>query len=478
MRRKTFEKFPIHTNNRINKKKKYEVQQLFHFTEESCEFNDPYCELNLFLSQKIKQEIHHCSNSKKWSAQLRDELLRKITPAFQKHFPHYRLGVSALKKTWEKVQYFTHQFQEEKQALTHEGKINLPFFIRENLKTVSKLKNTCHLPPYQYAHQLAVKMSECIAVMEGIRPKIDQLTRTIWSIQRHLIPDLSPQLGKSPYDESEKTDKLIVKCILDLCAEKPFISQVELAKKIKERFLKLKQSSEQLFQNTKQNILQIIEGKSIEENVHPVLIDWIQKEMIDNFLDYPSLTFKELGMETAQFFRKSYVVLETYSKEQLESKIHNWTMQGDMFMRWIRLDHSSLLLIHILELIAQSKSTCFSHLFVKNASDTFLQKYPHLAVFSKYLHGRIWIYLKYLWYTRFFPEKHSTFDHFLLWYGRFFSTEEIQQKKILEKLEQLCIKKIPLIPFDPLHTWRLLTSEKEKKTQADKGNAEKLSHCQ
>ena len=59
-------------------------------------------------------------------------------------------------------------------------------------------------------------MSECIAVVDGIRPKLDQLTRTIWSLQRHLIPKLSPEHFKSPYDENEKVDKLIVKAILEI----------------------------------------------------------------------------------------------------------------------------------------------------------------------------------------------------------------------------------------------------------------------
>lgn len=465
MRRKSYGKFPTQVSNASKKKKKTHVQQLFQFIEESPEFNDPYSELNLFLSQKIKQEIHHCSNSKKWSVQLRDELIQKITPDFQKSFPNYRLGVSALKKTWERVQYYQHQIQGEKEALTQEGKLNLPFFIRENLKTTNKLKNTCRLPPYQYAHQLAVKMSECMAVVDGVRPKLDQLTRTIWSVQKHLIPDLIPQNCKSPYDENEKIDKLIIKCILQLCTQKPYISQIELAEQILDRLIKLKQYSGYFQSNScKQLISQLIQGCVINSSLHSTLIDWIQEEMIHSVIDRPNFSSKEIEEEVSDFFVRASAIAEKESKETMEYKIHNWTIQGDMFMRWIRLDHTSSLLTHITQYAAKSE-VCFSHLFVKNVQDAYLQKYPHLSSFSRYIHGRIWIYLKYLWYTRFFSEENCTFDCFLIWYGRFFSEEESQQRKILQKLEELCLRKIPLIPFDPLHAWDLLSSEKEKKTK-------------
>ncbi|NGX38503.1 MAG: hypothetical protein K1000chlam2_01677, partial [Chlamydiae bacterium] len=62
------------------KKKQLLGRDLLDAIDESPEFHDPYSELNIFLSQKIKREMHHCSNSKKWSLQLQDELLHKITP--------------------------------------------------------------------------------------------------------------------------------------------------------------------------------------------------------------------------------------------------------------------------------------------------------------------------------------------------------------------------------------------------------------
>ena len=100
------------------KKKQKELSDLLHAVDESPEFYDPYSDLNLFLSQKIKQEMQHCGCSKKWSVKIQEDLLIKVTPEFQKQFPHYRLGVSALKKTWEKVAYYAEQIEHQKEALS------------------------------------------------------------------------------------------------------------------------------------------------------------------------------------------------------------------------------------------------------------------------------------------------------------------------------------------------------------------------
>jgi len=202
--------------------------------DELAEFYDPYSDLNLFLVQKITQEMRHCGNSKKWSLKIQEELLKKISPDFQKKFPRYRLGVAALKKTWEKIAYYSQQIQHQKEAITQDGKLNIHFFIRENLKQFATFKNLGPLHPSHYAHQLGMKMSECIATVDGVRPKLDHLTQLIWSIQRHLIPNESPDHFKSPYDEYDKIDKLIVQTILEISAKEPQIGHNELEYKVKE----------------------------------------------------------------------------------------------------------------------------------------------------------------------------------------------------------------------------------------------------
>ncbi|HSW86761.1 MAG TPA: hypothetical protein VLG49_04580 [Rhabdochlamydiaceae bacterium] len=210
------------------------LKEFLYSVDDSPDFHDPFSDLNLFLSQKIMQEMRESGFAKKWCVKIQEELIEKITPEFQKKFPQYRLGISALRKTWEKIAYYSQQIRHQKEAITQDGKLNIHFFIRENLKQYSHLKNPYNLHPYHYAHQLAVKMSECIATVEGIRPKLDHLTKMIWAMQRHLLTETSPQTCKSPYDEYDKIDKLIVKTILEMTAKEPHLSQNELEHQVKE----------------------------------------------------------------------------------------------------------------------------------------------------------------------------------------------------------------------------------------------------
>lgn len=224
----------------INNKKKDKdaLSEFLSSVDDSPEFYDPYSDLNLFLAQKIKQEMQHCGSSKKWSLKIQEELIFKIAPDFQKKFPQYRLGVSALKRTWEKIAHYSQQIQHQKEALTQDGKLNIHFFIKENLKNYTALKNPIHLHPSHFAHQIAMKMSECIATIDGTRPELDYLTKLIWSVQRHLLNGAIEQL-KSPYDEYDKIDSLIVKTILEIKAKDPQIGYHELEHKVKESLLSL-----------------------------------------------------------------------------------------------------------------------------------------------------------------------------------------------------------------------------------------------
>jgi hypothetical protein len=224
-------------NNKKNDKEDG-LSELLSSVDESPEFYDPYSDLNLFLSQKIKQEMQHYGSSKKWSLKIQENLIFKIAPEFQKKFPQYRLGVSALKKAWEKIAYYSQQIQHQKEAMTQDGKLNIHFFIKENLKNYTALKNPVHLHPCHFAHQLAMKMSECIAAIDGIRPDFEQLTKMIWWIQRHLLTGEIEQY-KSHYDEYDKIDSLIVKSILEITAKDPQMSFNELEHKVKEVLLSL-----------------------------------------------------------------------------------------------------------------------------------------------------------------------------------------------------------------------------------------------
>lgn len=187
-----------------------------HPIDETEDFYDPFSDLNLFLSKKIKRELQETGSSSTWSGKIEANLLSKILPEFKQKFPKYRLGTSALKKVWEKVAYYYEKIHEKKGAIREDGKLNLKFLIRENLKNSSL---PAHLPPYTVAEQIAVKLSECIASLEGEKPQLNHLTKIIWSIQKHLLKDLSAMQTKNPYEEYDKVDKIIVKTLLEITSK-------------------------------------------------------------------------------------------------------------------------------------------------------------------------------------------------------------------------------------------------------------------
>jgi len=451
--------------------------------DESPEFHDPYSDLNLFLSQKIKKEMRHCSNSKKWSPQLQDELLHKITPEFQELFPKYRLGVTALKKTWEKVQYFSNQIQQQKEALTQDGKLNLSFFIKENLKSTTKLHHTCHVHPCHYAHQLAVKMSECIAVVDGIRPKLEQLTRTIWSLQRHLIPKLAPEHFKSPYDENEKADKLIAKAILEITAKHPGISQAELSFHVHKRLVGLRALTTNYTSSEIKKMLTALYAdhchfttqrmeKILEKIPYPTA-KCLKSEMAAIAIDSPHFGPEQVVEETFSFFEKATQALYETEEEELERKIQNWTIQGDMLIRWIRLNHSSAL---FLELEKRFNSEKDFEEIIDESLQAFMEKYPRLLPFAKDVKLRSWIYLKYLFYTKGFDEEVPTYDRFITWNKRLFSRENLSATELIEQVERICKKMLPLIPFNKARAQTILVTEKQDHSHEKHWQTEPLSH--
>lgn len=208
--------------------------------DESEEFLDPFSDLSLFLAKRVKREILKEKNPKKWSHKIQNLLLREILPDFSKKFPRYRLGNTALKKTWEKVGYYLKTIQQEQGALLANGKLNVDFIIKRNLGQLvaSGTNHTFH--PYNSAHSLAVKISECIATHDGIRPAIDELTKTIWAVQKHLILK-KPQDATPSSEKYDQLDKLIVRFQLEAIAKDPLLSKNQLSLTIEKKIENLKQ---------------------------------------------------------------------------------------------------------------------------------------------------------------------------------------------------------------------------------------------
>ncbi len=71
------------------------------------ELIDP--QISLFLARKIRQ-THLLDRSKEWSHYLQEKLIEKISPEFEKKFPESRLGSSAIKKVWNKINHLSELF--------------------------------------------------------------------------------------------------------------------------------------------------------------------------------------------------------------------------------------------------------------------------------------------------------------------------------------------------------------------------------
>ncbi len=227
----------LHT--RTNKKSPSFTDDSCALVDESPDFHDPYSDLNLFLSQKIRGEMRKEGFIKKWSLKIQEALLEKIVPEFQRKFPNYRLGVSALRKSWEKIAYYTEQVETQKGATDEKGNLRLSFLISENLRHYPHMSSISGFHPYHYAHQLGLKISECVAVVDGIKPSLDHMTRLIWSMQRHLLTWELLQETNSPYDEYDRLDRQIVKTILEIKTQEPHLSSDQLEARVVENYTSL-----------------------------------------------------------------------------------------------------------------------------------------------------------------------------------------------------------------------------------------------
>jgi hypothetical protein len=563
--------------------------------DEAPDFHDPFSDLSLFLSQKIKQEMEEHGSAKKWSLKIQDELIKKITPDFQKKFPHYRLGIAALRKIWEKISYYSQQIQGEKEATLSDGKLNTHFFIKENLKEYIHLNNPYQLQPYHWAHQLAMKVSECIATIDGTRPKLDELTQVIWSVQRHLLANISPTKMKCPYDEFDKIDHLIVKTILEISANEPHLSQPQLQQKVKEsieslrelpafsssdkitsticallaqklyptssfhtRFLAQQKNAlshfvkrhtslckgahslpdlvrritalyslasqlpksltreeiraalrsfyfpsepkphlpqsvwafisaegmllhaqnmsdtEEVWQaiiaayeetaflpslsSQEMEFLEIViwkrlsETEGLLEKLPYVVGQRIEEEIANILIDNPAQSFSSLVHLAVQFFQRTKELSLHKKWSEIERKIQNWTLQGDMLCRFICLDPDNNLLKLIHQKWHEQKEQKLSHLeFVSHICIEYLHAFPSLAMYAPQLSRRVWILYKYFWYASLTSPEESSFDRFLKWHAADLTTENK-----LPHLEEICAKTLPLVPFDPSSCKKLI----------------------
>ncbi|MCH9631281.1 MAG: hypothetical protein S4CHLAM37_13030 [Chlamydiia bacterium] len=253
--------------------------------DETEDFHDPFSDLSLFLSKQIKSEVQRNGSSKQWSQKIEKDLLKKILPEFKVKFPKYRLGVSAVKKVWEKVSYYYGKVQTQKEAIKSDGKLNIEYMIKENLRGCQTLKPSFDMPEYNTAHQLAIKMSECIATLDGVRPRLDHLTKTIWAAQKHMLKSLPTNASKNAFEEYDNIDKLIVRMLLEKTAENHATCKIDLAESIKNQFHMIRDLVKDTpKENLYQNIAKVIAKKFYKNTSMYHLLNQDEKDTIYNFI--------------------------------------------------------------------------------------------------------------------------------------------------------------------------------------------------
>ncbi|MBM3197642.1 MAG: hypothetical protein FJZ58_00105 [Chlamydiae bacterium] len=583
----------LHSSSALSLNKKRNLDASFKLlspAEETPDFHDPYSSLSLFLSHQIKEEMQKTGLVHKWTQNFQDNLLSKITPEFQKRFPQYRLGVTALKKTWEKVIFYTQQVQSRSEALDEHGKLNLSFFIRENLRQYFQQNPVSFLHPQQLAYQIASKMGECIAVIEGTKPKLHFLTKIICSLQRHLLRSC-PLPTKPPSQKVELIDQLIVKTLLTITAKHPSISMEELEHTLRESLHSIQELSDlfssekitcnisailaeklyasssfsmnfsmrekealhcfltkhlalyknsslslpelvrrmislytlatqlpkdlscscfssavnyvlhkdetqrpelpqalyafltaelcllkglsstsseaivqqtlfQAYQETKflpnftnKDLLEITLWKVLSETEGfleklPYRVGQrIEEEISHILIENPHKHFTSIAQETTSFFKQVQEL--TKNTKDLEERIHLWALQGDMLCRFLPQDTNAPL-VRILQDLWQQEGPPSCHTaFVQEAVRQFLKAFPSLSIYVPQVHTKAWILYKHLWFTRFSREQESSFERFLQWHLLFLLQQEQKPDVLLQQLEALCKKTLPLLPFDP-----------------------------
>ncbi len=370
--------------------------------DESPELHDPYSDLNIFLAQKVKEEITAGGVEKKWSVHTQEKLIEKISPEFKRRFPYYRLGVAALKKIWEKVAYFAAVFENQKEALTEEGKVNIRFLIRENLKQLLGSKKNFLFHPYLLAQQLALKITECIATYDGIRPVLKHITTLIWAAQRHLIPPQQVSL----HDDFDPWDKLILKCMLEALGKNPQLSQNDLQTQVRNALRTLQQLPEEL---------------CLKEEISYLLID------------NPDQSPSEAARTALQFLTKARSLTASADWVEIEHKITLWTIQGALALRLVRIEDSPLL-----QLLQDKEGAP-----LRDILQTYLRRYPHLKHLAPQIAARTRILSRYIWYTLRSTPSQSTVSRFFQWHlNRLSGPDKIDQ------LEEICRQQLPLLPFD------------------------------
>ncbi len=452
---------------------------------------DPHSDLSLFLSRKIREQAASQSSSKEWSHYLQEKLIQTITPDFEKKFPQSRLGAAAVKKIWEKMNHLNELFQNQTEALNSDGKLNLHFLIRENLKTTLKQKRGISSHPFLVAQQLALKVGEALASYEGVKPELGHLTDLIWSSLSHLLPAEKLSSFKIKLDIK---DRLILKWMLDLLTAEPGISYLELyallqskltkfqmfrgvftddveqltlewaakllpftnfyqsnsstvihnlRKWVKEQLgmktlLEVKAEALQLRYAISLSDLEIIAAELKSPGTPSPLYKELLTEAQTRLVYYPLEDWKTTIQQAAHYLEQCVEISKLGSRNEWNRRIEKWACQGELVLRFLEFPESPLLYFAHLH---HQKNTSFQDPTVTvQLRERFLYRYTSPLLEPSIVHHAAEIIRKHVWYS--FSSQDSNFHRWM----------QLQKGSDENEIRLKASRMFPLFPLpDPQH---------------------------
>lgn len=447
-------------------------------------FQDPYSDVSLFLTRKIKQLSEINSASKEWSQGLQKRLVERITPEFEKKFPTHHLGSAVIKKAWEKASRFSLLMHAKKEAIAANGKLNLYFLIRQNLKTVFTQKKSGSFHPYLLAQELAVKVGDSLASFDGERPKLYHLSELIWSMLFHVCGGdkkvVSPQ------------DRLITKWVIDFLMIQPDLSHNDLNQALNK---KLKQFQEHkgtlnsevvklsiewaqkllpttafIHSHTSENIKELCGWVSKQINTSLLIEEQVQdiktaalKNKIDislydlEILSWSSIAppasgplYEELVLEAklhlchhpyehwktaithaARFMKKASEITVFGSRSFWKERIELWSLQGELSLKSVELPEAPI--FHLAKQAKRIGSTT-------KLREEYLYRYPSALLGPSFVHQIAEMAKKYAAY-------HASENSLNTWV-------KLHADLTPEELEAKVQETFPLIPYEVLRKQR------------------------
>jgi hypothetical protein len=206
------------------------------------------------------------------------------------------------------------------------------------------------------------------------------------------------------------------------------------------------------------DLLEMILWKMVSENEGllqklPYIIGQkIEEQIAHLFIESPNQSFKSALQHVLQFFKKTKE-LTTYKKwDEIERKIHNWSMQSDMLCRWVKYPSDTPLLSEVIQTyhaMNPEMTSTASQIVISQVAQNYLRKYPVLASYLPQLTQHIGAIYKCVWYAENKGSESAL--------GRFMKWQKIELKNalpladeevLLDYLEEICSKKLPLISFE------------------------------